>query len=72
MILQIMDINNGFTNLDVLLQKSSRYEHHYKNYEESIALDLIPKGLQIKKRPAFEPVSKDFNTKWKKSSRTLT
>ena len=59
-----MVINDGFTNLDILLQKSLRYQHHYKNYEESIALDLIPKGLQIKKNLAFEPLSKDFSIKW--------
>ena len=51
-------------NLDILLQKSFRYQHHYKNYEKSIALDLIPKGLKIKKRHTFEPISKDFNIKW--------
>ena len=27
-------------------------------------MDLIPKGLKIKKRPASEPISKDFNIKW--------
>ena len=59
-----MVIIDGFTNLDILLQKSFRYQHHYKNYEESIALDLIPKGLQIKKSLAFEPLSKDFSIKW--------
>ena len=31
-----MAINEGFTNLDILLQKSFRYQHHYKNYEKSI------------------------------------
>ena len=59
-----MVIIDGFTNLDILLQKSLRYQHHYKNYEESIALDLIPKDLQIKKNLAFEPLSKDFSIKW--------
>ena len=59
-----MVINNGFTNLDILLQKSLRYQQKYKNYEDSIELDLIPKGLQIKKCHAFEAVSKDFNIKW--------
>ena len=27
-------------------------------------MDLIPKGLQIKKHPAFELISKDINIKW--------
>ena len=57
-------INDGFMNLDILLQTSFWYQHHYKNYEKSIALDLIPQGLKIKKRPASEPISKDFNIKW--------
>ena len=57
-------INDGFRNLDILLQKSVQYQHHYKNYEESIASDSIPKGLQVEERPAFEPISKDFNIKW--------
>ena len=34
-----MLINDGFMNLDILLQKSLQYQHHYKNDEESIALD---------------------------------
>ena len=32
-----MVINDGFMNLDILLQKSFRCQHHYKNYEKSIA-----------------------------------
>ena len=60
-----MVINDGLMNLDILLQKSLQYQHHYKNYEESMkrALDLISKGLQTKKRPACEPILKDFNIK---------
>ena len=27
-------------------------------------MNLIPKGFKIKKSPAFEPISKDFNIKW--------
>ena len=60
-----MVINDGLMNLDILLQKSLQYQHHYKNYEESMkrALDLISKGLQTKKRPTCEPILKDFNIK---------
>ena len=47
-----MIINDGFMNLNILLQKSTPLQHHYKNYEES------------KKCPAFEPISKDYNIKW--------
>ena len=38
--------NDGLMNLDILLQKSLQYQHHYKNYEEGMkrALDLISKG----------------------------
>ena len=25
---------------------------------------IIPSGLKIKKKPAFQPVSEDFETKW--------
>ena len=56
-------IHDGFMNLDILLQKSFQYQHHHKNYEKIMAFDLIPKNLQIKKRPAFEPISKDFDIK---------
>ena len=59
-----MVINDGFTNLDILLQKSFRYQHHYKICKKSIALDLIPKGLRIKKCSDFEPISNNFNIKW--------
>ena len=59
-----MVINDGFTNFDILLKKFLRYQHHCKNYEDNMTLDLIPKGFQIKERHAFEPVSKDFNIKW--------
>ena len=63
-----MVVNDGFMNLDILLQKSLRC-NHYKSYEESTglhwtALNLTPKDLQVKKRPASEPVWKDFNIKW--------
>ena len=27
-------------------------------------MDLIPKGFEIKKHPAFEPISKDLTIKW--------
>ena len=43
-----MVINDGFTNLDILLKNSLRYQHHCKNYEKNIALDLIPKASKLR------------------------
>ena len=38
-----MKLNDGYTTkLDHFLRKSIRYKHHYKNYKESLELDLIP------------------------------
>ena len=50
--------------LERLLQKSLRYQHHQKNYEKSLETGIIPKGLKIKKVPAFHPLSEDFFIKW--------
>ena len=48
----------------LLVQKSFRYEHHLKNYEESLKTGLIPNGLRIKKSAAITPVMEDFHRKW--------
>ena len=53
------------THLDHLLQKSLRYQHHNENYIQSILEGIILNGLQLKKKPAFEPVFSDFNDKWR-------
>ena len=50
--------------LERLLQKSLRYQHHQKNCEKSLETGIIPKGLKIKKVPAFHPLSEDFFIKW--------
>ena len=42
--------------LDLLYQKSIRYQHHQKHYVTSLLEGLIPSGLWIKKRPTFKPV----------------
>ena len=47
-----------------MLQKSFRYEHHLKNYEESLKTGLIPNDLQIKKSEAIIPLTEDFHRKW--------
>ena len=47
-----------------MLQKSFCYEHHLKNYGESVKTGLIPNGLRIKKSVAITPVTVDFHRKW--------
>ena len=59
-----MIFKDGTKHLDYLLQKSFCYEHHVKNYEESLKTGLIPKGLRIKKSAAITPVTEDFHRKW--------
>ena len=44
-----MPLKDEKEHLDYLLQKSFPYEHHLKNYEESLKTGLIPNGLHIKK-----------------------
>ena len=59
-----MLLKDGTEHLDYLLQKPFRYEHHLKNYEESLKTGSIPNGLRIKKSPAITPVTEDFHRKW--------
>ena len=59
-----MIFKDGTEHLDYLLQKSFCYEHHVKNYEESLKTGLIPKGLRIKKSATITPVTEDFHRKW--------
>ena len=47
--------------LDLLLQKSIRYNHHKQNYERSLFEGIIPTGLKINKKPAFQPISGNFH-----------
>ena len=54
-----MVFSDGLEHLDKLLQKSLRYKHHQLNYEESLR-----RGVRIRKDPAFEPISDDFQIKW--------
>ena len=49
--------------LVLLIQKSMRYKHK-ENYIKSLEEGITPSGLQIKRKPAFLPVSKDFESKW--------
>ena len=59
-----MVLEDGKEHLDYLLQKSFCYEHHLKNYEESLKTGLIPNGWRIKKSAAITPVMEDFHRKW--------
>ena len=49
---------------DFLLRKSVRYNHHKQNYEGSLFEGIIPKGLKINKKPAFQPISGNFYQQW--------
>ena len=56
--------NGTLSHLDLLIQKSMSYKHHKENYIKSLEEGITPSGLQIKKKPAFLPVSEDFEIKW--------
>ena len=53
------------SHLDLLVQKSLRYKHHKLNYIQSLEEGIIPSGLKIKKKLAFQQMSEDFEAKWK-------
>ena len=57
-----MVFSDGLEGLDKLLQKI--FKHHQLNYEESLRHGIIPKGLRIRKKPAFEPISDYIQIKW--------
>ena len=57
-----MVFSDGLEGLDKLLQKI--FKHHQLNYEESLRHGVIPKGLRIRKNPAFEPISDYIQIKW--------
>ena len=59
-----MVLFDGEQQLERLLQKSLIYQHHQYNYEKSLETGITPKGLKIRKAPAFHPVSDDFYVKW--------
>ena len=59
-----MVLSVGDSHLDVLFQKSLRYNHHKENYQISLSDGIIPSGLRIKKELAFVPVTEDFHSEW--------
>ena len=75
-----MVLFDGEQQLERLLQKSLRYQHHQYDYEKSLETGITPKGLKIKKASACHPVRDDFYIKWeevlynaeKKSCSTFT
>ena len=52
---------NGFERWN---RTSFRYEHHLKNYEESLKTGLIPNDLWMKKSEAITSLTEDFQRKW--------
>ena len=52
------------SHLDLLIHKSMCYKYHKENYIKSLAEGITSSGLQIKKKPAFLPVSEKFESKW--------
>ena len=51
--------------------KITRHEFHLKTYQYHLQARLVPKGLQPKLRPAIEPVSKNFFSKWNENITNL-
>ena len=60
---QINQYFNCNSNNDYLLRKSFLYEHHLKNYEESLKTGLIPNGLHQKKSARIGTATEDFYRK---------
>ena len=44
--------------------KNVCYEHHSRNFDESILRDITPIGLRIKKKPGINVISPDFMQQW--------
>ena len=55
-------INNGevMQGLEKIYHKKLRYEHHHKNFEESVFRDITPYGLRICKKPGISGISPGF------------
>ena len=59
-----MIIFDGHSQLDNLLQKSSRHHHHHENYIQSLREGVIPTGLKLRKKPAINYISDGFEAQW--------
>ena len=53
-----------FNEIDLLYQKTLKYQHHAENYKERLAQDITPFGLQLKEKAAISAISPDFNKYW--------
>ena len=51
--------------------KVTRHEFHLKTYQFYLQEKFIPKGLKPRLRPAIEPVSEDFFSKWNDNTNQL-
>ena len=51
-------INNR--KLENIYNKKLHYEHHHKNFEESILRDITPYGMRIYKKLGISGISPDF------------
>ena len=49
--------------LNLLFQRTLRYEHHRENFRESLLNKITPVGLRIKNSPVIVPVNEDFHIK---------
>ena len=52
------------THLDLLYQKSLRYQHHRENYQTSLLEGLTPSGFRIKKRLVMNTIFDTFKEQW--------
>ena len=50
--------------LEKIFYKKLRYDHHHKNFEESILRDITPYGLRIYKKPGISGTSPGFIEQW--------
>ena len=53
-----------FNEIDLLYQKALKYQHHAENYKESLAQDITPFGLQLKKKAVISAISLYFDNQW--------
>ena len=65
-------INNGnvMQGLENICNKKLRYEHHHKNFEESILQNITPYGLRIYKKSEISGISPDFMGQWNSVSKS--
>ena len=61
----IVLVDGSTWHLNHLLQKSLKYKHHKENYIRSLTKEIVPVGLHLNKKPAYVPVSENFEEKWK-------